>query len=67
MLYKLSCCYSLKKDKANALKFFELALKEGFDDYHNINNDPDLDFIRGTAPFKVLLKKYFPINTKHDE
>ncbi len=60
MIYNLACCYSLKKDKTNALKYFELALQEGYDYYQVIKEDPDLDFIRGNAPFKALIKKYFP-------
>ncbi|MBU1720063.1 MAG: caspase family protein, partial [Bacteroidetes bacterium] len=47
-LYDLSCLYSLKNQKAEALQYFESALKEGWTDFDHIQKDTDLDNIRNS-------------------
>ena len=58
--YHHACWKSLQKDKATALESLEKSLKLGFGDYFMLIADNDLNFIRETPEFKVLLQKYFP-------
>ena len=58
--YNTACCYSINKERSEALKYFEEALKGGWDDLNWIVNDTDLDPIRQEPEFKELMKKYFP-------
>ena len=62
--YHHACWKSLKKDKAATLESLEKSLKLGFGDYFMLMNDMDLDFIRLTPEFTVLMKKYFPYKKK---
>lgn len=56
--YNISCCYSLLKNKKEALYYLEQALANGYKDFAHIKEDKDLDFIRNTTDFAALLKKY---------
>ena len=56
--YNLACLYSLLSKKDRALKYFEDALKNGFDDFDHISKDTDIDNIRNEAGFKQLLEKF---------
>ncbi len=57
-MYNLACAYSMTKQKAAALKWLEKALENGFSEFTHIENDPDLDNIRGMKQYKVLIDKY---------
>lgn len=56
--YDLACMYSLLDDRETALKHFENCLQLGYCNFVHINNDTDLDNIRGTQQFKALIDKY---------
>ena len=58
--YHKACYYSMKKDKKLALASLLQALDLGFGSLYQIKYDHDLDFIRDTPEFAVILKKYFP-------
>lgn len=58
--YHHACWKSLQKNKATALESLEKSLKLGFGDYFMLVADEDLNFIRETPEFKVLMEKYFP-------
>ena len=62
--YNIACGYSLSKDLKNSIKYLELALKKGYNDFSNVNTDTDLTNIRQLPEFKALLKKYFPDQVK---
>jgi tetratricopeptide (TPR) repeat protein len=62
--YHYACWKSLGKDRAAALESLEKALNLGFGSYFQISADDDLDYIRDTAKYKELMKKYFPEETK---
>lgn len=56
--YNLACLYSLKNQKIKALRFFEEALENGFEDFEHIKKDSDLDNIRDLGRFKDLITRY---------
>jgi tetratricopeptide (TPR) repeat protein len=63
--YNIACYYSLMEDKANALKYLEMSLQNGWienkfklNDFDHIKKDTDLDYIRNTKEFKELIEKY---------
>jgi len=55
--YNLACFYSLDKDKDNAIKYLELAIKNGFKDFEKIKTDSDLDYIKAEEKYKKLINK----------
>lgn len=59
-----ACYKAMKKDKTGAVESLDKALKLGFGSYYQLIGDKDLDFIRQSPEFNVLLEKYFPEETK---
>ena len=58
--YNLACLYSLQNKIKDSVNWFEQAIQKGFNDFEQIQTDPDLDHIRQTYEFKALIQKYFP-------
>ncbi len=56
--YNKTCLYSLVDEKDAALSHLENALLLGFCEFVHIENDTDLDNIRGTDRFKSLISQY---------
>ncbi|MBI4586156.1 MAG: hypothetical protein HY717_19265 [Planctomycetes bacterium] len=56
-LYNLACAYSLDKQKEKALEALEESVEAGFNDAKHIQNDTDLNPIRGEPKFKKILEK----------
>lgn len=56
--YDGACLYSLMQNKEKALFYLEECLKHGFARFSHIENDDDLDFIRDTEEFRILVEKY---------
>jgi len=56
--YQIGCIYSKQKDKEDALQFLEMALKNGFQDFEEIENNPVWNDIKDSSKFKELLQKY---------
>ena len=63
--YDLAGAYSLQNNPGNALKYLELALKNGFKEWKHILTDHELSFLRKTLPFKKLVNKYYRINQEN--
>jgi len=57
--YNIACYYSNRGDLTKAIEFLEKAFSKGFRNYKQANEDPYLNFIRDTEPFKKLIAKYF--------
>jgi tetratricopeptide (TPR) repeat protein len=57
VLYNVSCCYSLLGMKEDALECLEKAIQNGFGHREWIENDSDLNNIRGEARFEALKKR----------
>ena len=55
-LYNLACVYSRLGMKEDALKTFEKAVNEGYDDYVHAREDYDLKLIHDTPLFQELIK-----------
>ena len=56
--YDAACLSSRMKDKENALKYLEKALKLGYNRFAHMERDFDLDFLRNMSEFKVMIEKY---------
>jgi len=54
--YNLCCIYSLKGEKAMAVKYLKKSIEAGYADYRHILEDSDLDNIRNEKEFKELLE-----------
>ncbi len=57
--YNVACALSLKGEKEKAIDWFEKALAKGFDDEKHVEQDSDLDPIRGEKRFQKVLAKAF--------
>jgi len=53
--YGLARAYTLNRDKKNAMKNLELAVKNGFNNVSAMEQEDDLQFIRQTPEFKKIL------------
>jgi len=58
--YHRACYYAMLKDTVSALECLEKSLAMGYGNYFTIAYDKDLDPVRATNGFSILLKKYFP-------
>jgi len=56
--YNIGCIYSLQNNIPEALKYLELALQNGYDNFDWIGKDTDWDNIRLTREFNLLINKY---------
>jgi len=56
-LYNLACAYSLGGDAEKALEALDVSIDAGFDDPEHLENDPDLDPIRGQPRYQRILAK----------
>jgi tetratricopeptide (TPR) repeat protein len=56
--YNLACCYSLLKDKVNALKYLDESLEKKLIAKFKVIKDTDWDFYREDEDFLALLNKY---------
>ena len=57
--YNVACAYALKGEKEKAIDWFADALAHGFNDEKHIEQDGDLDSIRGEQRFKDAVAKAF--------
>jgi tetratricopeptide (TPR) repeat protein len=55
--YNLACSYSLLGSKEDGLDALERAIALGYDDLEHLENDRDLDGIRGEERFVALVEK----------
>ena len=53
--YNITCCYAKLDQPKEALKYLELSIREGFDDFEWLKNDPDLASINKSPEFKKML------------
>ncbi len=59
--YNIACIFSLANENDNALKYLELSIQKGYNEFESIiKDDLDLDNIRSSPAFIALMKKYFP-------
>ncbi|MCM8782821.1 MAG: hypothetical protein NC909_00265 [Candidatus Omnitrophica bacterium] len=56
--YNLACDYSLLKNIDASLKALRKALKLGFQDFHLMEKDPDLDYVRQDKRFQELILEF---------
>ena len=56
--YDAACLYSRMENKSKALEYLEKCLEMGYNRFHHIRLDHDMDFIRNTEEFNALLDKY---------
>lgn len=56
--YDAACLYSVMGEKEKALSYLRQSLEDGYRRFAHIKRDRDLNNIRNTEEFKVLLKEY---------
>lgn len=56
--YDAACLYSVMGEKEKALSYLRQSLEDGYRRFAHIKRDRDLNNIRNTVEFKVLLKEY---------
>lgn len=56
--YDAACLYSKMGETSESLKFLELSLENGNRDFVHIANDDDLDNIRSTEVYKLMMKNW---------
>lgn len=56
--YDAACLYSVMGEKEKALSYLRQSLENGYRRFAHIKRDRDLNNIRNTEEFKVLLKEY---------
>ncbi|WP_308278954.1 tetratricopeptide repeat protein [Prevotella sp.] len=56
--YDAACLYSVMGEKEKALSFLRQSLEDGYRRFAHIKRDRDLNNIRNTEEFKVLMKEY---------
>lgn len=56
--YDAACLYSVMGENEKALSYFRQSLENGYRRFAHIKRDRDLNNIRNTEEFKVLLKEY---------
>lgn len=56
--YDAACLYSVMGEKAKALSYLRQSLEDGYRRFAHIKRDRDLNNIRNTEEFKVLMKEY---------
>lgn len=56
--YDAACLYSVMGEKEKALSYLRRSLEDGYRRFAHIKRDRDLNNIRNTEEFKVLMKEY---------
>jgi len=56
--YNLACSLAMVGSKQKAIEDLARAIELGYDDFHHIEIDPDLDGLRGEPAFEALLRRY---------
>lgn len=56
--YQIGCVYCKQRDKKDALRFLEMALKNGYNDFDAIEKSPIWENLKDSAKFQELLQKY---------
>ena len=56
--YNLACLYARQKDTEKALINLEKAVNLGYDQWHYMKTDPDLENIRHTDYYQHLIKSH---------
>ena len=56
--YDAACLYSVMGEKVKALSYLRQSLEDGYRRFAHIKRDRDLNNIRNTEEFKVLMKEY---------
>lgn len=55
--YQLSIYYSLKNDKASAIKWLKISIKNGNENYVLFSKDPYLKILRGEREFEEMMRE----------
>lgn len=54
-LYDVACRYAIDNDKDNALRYLDMSIRNGFDNYYNMKADKDLNNLHGEKKYAELL------------
>ena len=56
--YNLACSLAMVGSKQKAIEELARAIEQGYDDFHHIEIDPDLDGLRDEPAFDALLRRF---------
>lgn len=65
VLYNLACSYSLLSDTDRALRTIQQAIDHGYDDFHHLEQDGDLDNLRHDRRFLEYFSRIKNQNASH--
>ncbi len=65
VLYNLACSYSLLSDTDRALRTIQQAVDCGYDDFHHLEQDSDLDNLRHDRRFLEYFSRIKSQNASH--
>ncbi len=54
-IYNLACCYGLMGEEKLAAKYLEFAIRNGFENYNHITNDPDFEKVKASEEFTAVV------------
>jgi Flp pilus assembly protein TadD len=54
--YNMACVYALQGQEELALRYLQIAAMNGYATAEGIDEDPDLESLRGTAAYRALVK-----------
>ncbi|MDB5251237.1 MAG: Tetratricopeptide 1 repeat-containing protein [Flaviaesturariibacter sp.] len=57
-LHNMACFYALTGDTGKGIDYVQRSLAAGFDDFHHLVNDRDLEPLMGLPAYKALLTRY---------
>lgn len=58
--FNLACCQAVRGDTRRALDSLKRALKQGYNNWDNLNADPDLASLRDLEDYKMLHAQFVP-------
>ncbi|PLX20351.1 MAG: hypothetical protein C0599_09290, partial [Salinivirgaceae bacterium] len=56
--YNVACAYGLMADEPNAIKYLDLAIENGYDNFEWMINDEDFEFVKYKKSFIDLMAKH---------
>lgn len=58
--YNMACAYAQLNEIEESVTALKAAFENGFDNFATVKQDPDLEPVKGTSAFEVLMEKYEP-------
>jgi hypothetical protein len=56
--YNIACLFAIQNDQENAIEWLRRALEKGYDRWEKIKTDPDLESIRNSSYYQIIIKRH---------